>query len=165
MLAGSIHKDAFGHQQLGGVAPTLASMIKKALGYKYHWALADYLQRSARHIASRTDVEQAYAVGRAAIEKALAGKHSIMVTIERKESTRYGWTIGEAPLDKVANVEKKMPRSFISKDGYGITAKGRAYLAPLIEGEDYPPYKNGIPQYARLKKVMANKKLEKTFEV
>ena len=165
LLAGSIHKDAFGHQQLGGVAPTLASMIKKALGYKYHWALADYLQRSARHIASKTDVEQAYAVGRAAVEKALQGKHSIMVTIERKESARYGWTIGEAPLDKVANVEKKMPRNFISKDGYGITEKGRAYLAPLIEGEDYPPYKNGIPQYARLKKVMAAKKIATPFTV
>jgi len=164
-LAEAGGKDAFGHAQLGGVAPFIAEMIKAEHGYKYHWAVADYLQRAARHIASKTDVEQAYAVGRAAVEKALAGKHSIMVTIERKATARYSWGIGEAPLDKVANVEKMMPRNYISKDGYGITEKGRAYLAPLIEGEDYPPYKNGIPQYARLKKVMAAKKLDRDFTV
>ncbi len=155
--AGSV--DAFGHKQLGGVAPTLAQMVKDELGYKYHWALADYLQRAARHIASATDVAQAYAVGRAAVEFALAGKNATMVTIERGQGAKYRWSIGEAPLAKVANVERKMPKSFISRDGFGITQACRDYLQPLIAGEDYPPYKNGIPQYARLKKVMAAKKL------
>ena len=161
LISGSLNKDAFGHQQLGGVAPTLASMVKHSLGYKYHYALADYLQRSARHVASKTDVEQAYAVGRAAVEKALEGKNAIMVTIERKDSKKYSWGLGDSPLLKVANVEKKMPRSFISKDGFGITQKARDYLQPLIVGEDYPPYKNGLPIYARLKKVLVEKKLPK----
>lgn len=165
LISGSLHKDAFGHQQLGGVAPNLASMVKHALGYKYHWALADYLQRSARHIASKTDVDQAYAVGRAAVEKALEGKSSMMVTIERKSDEPYNWTIGEAPLDQVANIEKMMPRDFITEDGYGITDKARAYLQPLIAGEDYPPYRNGIPQYGNLKKVMVEKKLQTAFEI
>lgn len=152
--------DAFGHKQLGGVAPTLAAMIKEALGYKYHWALADYLQRSARHIASATDVEQAYAVGKAAVEYALAGKNGVMVTIERKNTKRYGWSLGEAPLDNIANVEKKLPRNFISRDGLGITDAALHYLQPLIAGEDYPPYKNGIPKYAQLKNQVAPKKLK-----
>jgi len=157
--------DAFGHKQLGGVAPTLAQMVKDELGYKYHWALADYLQRAARHIASATDVEQAYAVGKAAVEMALAGKNAVMPAITRGTGKKYSWTIAEAPLAKVANVEKKMPRAFISKDGFGITQECRAYLEPLIQGEDYPPYKNGIPQYARLKKVMVTKKLKAEFKV
>jgi ATP-dependent phosphofructokinase / diphosphate-dependent phosphofructokinase len=165
LISGSMSTDAFGHQQLGGVAPTLASMVKRALGYKYHWALADYLQRSARHIASATDVEQAYAVGRAAVEYALEGKNSVMVTIERNKGKTYSWSLGEAPLDKVANIEKKMGRSFITRDGYGITQKARDYLAPLIQGEDYPPYKNGIPQYVQLAKVPVKKKLNTPFEV
>jgi 6-phosphofructokinase 1 len=165
LISGSITTDAFGHQQLGGVAPTLASMVKHALGYKYHWALADYLQRSARHIASATDVEQAYAVGRAAVEYALAGKNSVMVTIERNEGENYSWSLGEAPLEHVANQEKMMPRSYITEDGYGITQEARNYLAPLIQGEDYPPYHNGIPQYVRLAKVPVKKKLNTPFEV
>jgi ATP-dependent phosphofructokinase / diphosphate-dependent phosphofructokinase len=164
LISGSLHKDAFGHQQLGGVAQTLASMVKHSLGHKYHYALSDYLQRSARHIASKTDVEQAYAVGRAAVEKALEGKRGIMVTIERGKSKKYSWSLGEAPLSKVANVEKKMPRSFITKDGFGITAKAREYLQPLIVGEDYPPFKNGVPQYAKLKNHLVDKKLETSFE-
>ncbi len=161
--AGSV--DAFGHKQLGGVAPTLAQMVKAELGYKYHWALADYLQRAARHIASATDVEQAYAVGKAAVEMAAAGKSGVMPAITRGKGKKYSWSITEASLAKVANVEKKMPRNFISKDGFGITEKGREYLAPLIAGEDYPPYKNGLPVYAQLKKVMVPKKLKKAFKV
>lgn len=157
--------DAFGHKQLGGVAPTLAQMVKDELGYKYHWALADYLQRAARHIASKTDVEQAYAVGKAAVEMALKGKNAVMPAITRGKGKKYTWTITEAPLAKVANVEKKMPRNFISKDGFGITEACREYLAPLIQGEDYPPYKNGVPQYARLKKIMVSKKLKAAFQV
>lgn len=156
--------DAFGHKQLGGVAPTLATMIKDALGYKYHWALADYLQRSARHIASATDVEQAYAVGKAAVEYALAGKSGVMVTVERNNTKRYQWALGEAPLTDIANVEKKMPRRFISRDGFNISDAARQYLEPLIVGEDYPPYKNGIPQYARLKNQLIEKKLKSTFK-
>ena len=161
--AGSV--DAFGHTQLGGVAPTLANMVKKELGYKYHWAVADYLQRAARHIASATDVEQAYAMGKAAVEFAIAGKNAVMPIIVRKPGKKYRWTVGEAKLSKVANVEKKMPRKYISADGFGITAAGRAYLEPLIIGEDYPPYKNGLPQYARLKKVKVAKKLKSTFNI
>lgn len=157
--------DAFGHTQLGGVAPTLANMIKKELGYKYHWAVADYLQRAARHIASATDVEQAYAMGKAAVEFALAGKNAVMPVIVRKPGKTYRWAIGEAKLSKVANVEKKMPRKYITADGFGITPAGRAYLEPLIKGEDYPPYKNGLPQYARLKKVKVEKKLKTPFNV
>ena len=159
LISGSITKDAFGHQQLGGVAPTLATLVKQKLGYKYHWALADYLQRSARHIASATDAEQAYAVGRAAVEYALTGKNSVMVTIERNEGDDYSWSLGEAPLEHVANQEKMMPRSYITEDGYGVTQEGRDYLSPLIQGEDYPPYNNGIPQYVRLKKVPVEQKL------
>ena len=157
--------DAFGHKQLGGVAPTLATMIKDALGYKYHWALADYLQRSARHIASATDVEQAYAVGKAAVEYAVAGKSGVMVTIERKPGKRYRWSLGEAPLEHIANVEKKMPRKFISRDGFAITEAAQQYLQPLIAGEDYPPYKNGVPQYARLKNQLVANKLKTRFSL
>jgi 6-phosphofructokinase 1 len=164
-LADAGTTDAFGHKQLGGVAPMIAQMIKDKLGYKYHWAVADYLQRAARHIASETDVEQAYAVGRAAVELALQGKNSVMVTIDRKKGKRYGWTIGEAPLNKVANVEKKMPRSFITRDGFHITEECRQYLSPLINGESYPTYKNGLPQYVTLKNVAVEKKLKTKFEV
>ena len=165
LISGSSNKDAFGHHQLGGVAPALASMIKSSLGYKYHWALADYLQRSARHIASATDVEQAYAVGRAAVEYALAGKNSIMVTIERNKSADYSWSLGEAPLEDIANQEKKMPKNYITKDGYGVTQEGKDYLSPLIQGEDYPPYKNGIPQYTKLANIPVKKKLKNHFKV
>lgn len=155
--------DAFGHKQLGGVAPVIAKTIKDNLGYKYHWALADYLQRAARHIASKTDVEQAYAVGKAAVELALAGKNAIMPIIVRESNSPYRWTIGEAPLDQVANVEVKMPRDFITEDGFGITEKCRTYLEPLIQGEDYPPFKHGLPVYVKLKNVAVAKKLAKGF--
>ncbi|MCW8195085.1 6-phosphofructokinase [Proteobacteria bacterium 005FR1] len=166
-LADAGTKDAFGHTQLGGVAPTLANMIKDELGYKYHWAVADYLQRAARHIASATDVEQAYAVGKAGVQMALSGKNAVMPAIIRTSGAgkRYKWKIEEAPLNRVANVEKKMPRNFITRDGFGITESCRDYLAPLIEGESYPPYKNGVPVYAKLKKVMVPKKLKTTFKV
>ena len=160
-LADTGGKDAFGHVQLGGVAPFVANMIKDALGYKYHWAVADYLQRSARHIASATDVEQAYAVGQAAVEFALAGKDAVMPAIVRKPSKKYSWRIGEAKLGDVANVEKMMPRNYISRDGFHITDIARDYFSPLIAGEDYPLYKNGLPQYARLKRVLEKKKLKK----
>jgi 6-phosphofructokinase 1 len=140
-------------------------MVKAELGYKYHWAVADYLQRAARHIASATDVEQAYAVGKAAVEMALAGKNSVMATIVRGKGKKYSWKIGEAPLDQVANMEKMMPRNFITRDGFGITQACRDYLTPLIAGEDYPPYKNGMPQYARLKNELVARKLKKRFKV
>ncbi|MEZ5595530.1 MAG: 6-phosphofructokinase [Pseudomonadales bacterium] len=159
-LADAGTKDAFGHTQLGGVAPTLAQMVKERLGYKYHWAVADYLQRAARHIASATDVAQAYALGKAAVEFALAGKNAVMPTIVRKSDKPYRWTIGEAPLHKVANVERKMPKSCIARDGFGITEAARRYLAPLIAGEDYPAYRNGLPKYVRLKNVLVPKKLQ-----
>jgi len=162
-LADAGLKDAFGHTQLGGVAPVIAQLVKTELGYKYHWALADYLQRSARHIASKVDVEQAYALGKAAVEFALAGKNGVMPIIVRKSNTPYRWTIGEAKLKNVANVEKKMPRKFITRDGMGITAPCRTYLQPLIKGEDYPPFKNGLPQYVRLKNILVKKKLKKAF--
>jgi 6-phosphofructokinase len=152
-------RDAFGHAQLGGVAPVVAGVVKESLALKYHWAVADYLQRSARHIASKTDVAQAYAVGKAAVELALKGRNAVMPTIVRKSNKPYKWTVGVAKLDDVANVEKKLPRDFITDDGYGITAKCREYLAPLIQGEDYPPFKNGLPQYVTLKNVAVARKL------
>ncbi|MEX0943939.1 MAG: 6-phosphofructokinase [Pseudomonadales bacterium] len=158
-IADAGQKDAFGHTQLGGVAPTLVEMIKAAHGYKCHWSVADYLQRAARHIASATDVEQAYAVGKAAVDFAAMGKNAVMPIIVRGKGKLYRWRIGEAPLSKVANIEKKMPRSFITRDGFGITSKARTYLSPLIKGEDYPPYKNGLPDYVRLKNKLVRKKL------
>ena len=158
-LADAGGKDAFGHTQLGGVAPFIAGMIKTELGYKYHWAVADYLQRAARHIASATDVEQAYAVGKAAVEFALAGRNAVMPTIVRKSDEPYRWEIGAAPLAKIANVERVMPKRFITRDGFGITPAARRYLAPLIEGEDYPAYISGLPQFVRLKNELVKKKL------
>ncbi len=152
-------RDAFGHAQLGGAAPVVANMIKDAFGYKFHWAVADYLQRAARHIASKTDVDQAYALGKAAVELAIKGQNAVMPTVDRISDKPYKWKVGVAPLSKVANVEKFMPRNFITKDGFGITEKCRTYLAPLIKGEDYPPYKDGLPQYVRLKNVAVPKKL------
>lgn len=158
-LAEAGTRDAFGHAQLGGAAPVVANMIKDAMGYKYHWAVADYLQRAARHLASKTDVEQAYALGVAAVELALAGKNSVMPTIDRLADAPYTWKIGAAELKNVANVEKFMPKDFITEDGFGITEKCRTYLSPLIQGEDYPPYKNGLPDYVRLQNVAVPKKL------
>jgi 6-phosphofructokinase 1 len=152
-------RDAFGHAQLGGVAPVIASIVKDALGLKYHWGVADYLQRAARHIASKTDVAHAYASGKAAVEVALKGRNSVMPAIRRISDKPYKWKIEVAELKNVANKEKFMPRDFISSDGFGITEKCRRYLAPLIQGEDYPPYKNGLPKYVRLKNTAVKKKL------
>ena len=157
-------RDAFGHAQLGGAAPVVANMVKEALGYKFHWAVADYLQRAARHLASRSDVEQAYALGQAAVELAVAGHNAIMPTVVRKSSSPYRWEIGHAPLDAVANVEKFMPADFISADGFGITEPCREYQYQLIQGEDYPPYENGLPRYVTLKNATVAKKLE-AFEL
>lgn len=158
-------KDAFGHAQLGGAAPVVANMLKDALGYKYHWAVADYLQRAARHIASKTDVDQAYALGEAAVEMAIAGENAVMPTVKRLSDEPYKWEIGKAKLEDVANVEKMMPKEFITEDGFGITDACRRYLAPLIEGEDYPPYKDGMPQYVTLKNEPVAKVLNTEFEL
>ncbi len=155
--------DAFGHAQLGGVAPVIANMIKQDLGYKFHWAVADYLQRSARHIASKTDVDQAYALGKAAVELALNGENAVMPTIVRVSNLPYRWEIGKTDLSQVANVEKKMPPDFISTDGFGITRKCRDYLLPLLHGEDYPPYRNGLPDYVRLQNLPVARKLRSDF--
>jgi 6-phosphofructokinase 1 len=157
-------RDAFGHAQLGGAAPVVANMIKESLGYKFHWSVADYLQRAARHLASKTDVEQAYALGQAAVEFALAGKNAIMPAVIRTSNEPYTWEIQEADLSKVANVEKMMPTEYITDDGFGITQAGRDYLLPLIQGEDYPPYKNGMPNYVTLKNVVVPRKLADNFE-
>jgi 6-phosphofructokinase 1 len=157
-------RDAFGHAQLGGAAPVVANMVKQALGHKFHWAVADYLQRAARHIASATDVKQAYELGKKAVELALAGRNAVMPTIERTSDLPYRYKIGVAELSKVANVEKFMPRDFITKDGFGITDKCKRYLTPLIQGEDYPKYRHGLPVYVTLKNVAVAKKLA-TFEL
>lgn len=151
--------DAFGHQQLGGVAPLIANLIKQRLGYKNHYAVADYLQRSARHIASQTDLEQAYALGKAAIEVILQGIENVMLTIERLSNTPYRWQINHVPLAKVANVESKLPNRYIRDDGFGINAACREYLLPLIFGEAFPPFRNGLPHYVALKKQLVTKKL------
>ena len=156
-------RDAFGHSQLGGAAPVVANMIQDALGYKYHWAVADYLQRSARHIASKVDVEQAYALGKAAVDMAIAGENAVMPSIVRKSDSPYVWEIGKAKLEDVANIEKMMPKEFITDDGFGITEACRRYLLPLIEGEDYPPYKNGMPEYVTLKNKSVTKILNTNF--
>jgi 6-phosphofructokinase len=154
-------KDAFGHSQLGGAATVIANMVQSELGLKNHWAVADYLQRAARHIASKTDVDMAYAMGKAAVQYALKGHNSIMPTVDRVSNKPFKWKVGMAPLSKVANVEKMMPTNFITKDGFGITKACRTYLEPLIKGEDYPPYKDGLPKYVRLKNVGVPKKLKK----
>ena len=163
-LAEQGSRDAFGHAQLGGAAPVVAQMIKAALGHKFHWATADYLQRAARHIASKTDVKQAYELGKRAVELALKGANAVMPTIERTSDAPYRYRIGVADLADVANVEKFMPRDFISDDGFGITEKCRRYLQPLIAGEDYPAYRAGMPVYATLKNVSVARKLP-LFEV
>jgi 6-phosphofructokinase 1 len=149
---------------LGGAAPVVAQLIKDALGHKFHWAVADYLQRSARHLASESDVEQAYALGEAAVNMALEGKNSVMPAIIRTSNNPYTWEIGSGELKDIANVEKMMPMEYISDDGFGITDACREYLQPLIEGENYPPYKNGLPDYVVMKKEMVEKKLP-SFEV
>ena len=152
-------KDAFGHAQLGGVAPVIAQLVKQELGYKYHWAVADYLQRSARHIASQVDVDQAYALGKAAVEYAVQGQNAIMPIIVREQDEPYRWSISHVPLADVANQEKAMPEPFIAEDGMGITTACRRYLSPLIQGEAYPKYTNGMPDYVRLKNQLVAKKL------
>ena len=164
-LAESGTRDAFGHAQLGGVAPVIANMVREAHGFKYHYAVADYLQRSARHLASATDVKQAYAVGEHAVKLALAGKTAVMPVIKRLSDSPYRWRIAEAPLSRIANKEKFVPRSYITKDGFGITARARRYLEPLIHGEDYPPYKNGLPDYVTLKAHPVKPKLKTPFKV
>jgi len=164
-LAEAGTQDAFGHAQLGGVGPVVAQMTQQAFGYKFHWAVADYLQRSARHIASKVDVDQAYAVGKAAVELALKGKNAVMPVIVRKSSKPYRWSIGEAPLSAIANQEKKVPRDFITSDGFGITAACRRYLLPLIGGEAYPPYHNGLPAYVTLKGASVPKRLRTPFVI
>ena len=152
--------DSFGHAQLGGVAPQIANIVNKNLGYKYHWSVSDYLQRAARHISSQVDLDQAYAVGEAAVKYALSGENAIMPVIVRKKTKKYSWEIGKVKLSEVANVEKKMPKSYISKDGFGITQSCKNYLSPLIQGEAYPPYVNGMLDIARLKKKLVKKKLK-----
>ena len=164
-LAEAGTRDAFGHAQLGGVASVVAQMVRDKLGFKYHYAVADYLQRSARHIASATDVKQAYAVGKAAVEFALEGKTAIMPVIKRVSDKPYRWRIDEAPLSRVANKEKMLPARFITKDGFGITEAARRYLQPLIRGEDYPPYVNGLPKYVTLKNVSVAPQLKTKFMV
>ena len=156
-------RDSFGHAQLGGVAPMIAELIKARLGYKYHWAVADYLQRSARHIASATDVEQAYALGCAAVDLAVQGNNAVMPVIVRISDDPFQWEVGTAKLEDVANVEKKLPPEYISDDGFGITEACRRYLRPLIQGEDYPPYKNGLPDYVTLRNHPVPKKLNTEF--
>jgi 6-phosphofructokinase 1 len=164
-LADAGTRDAFGHTQLGGVAPLVANMVRAAHGYKYHWAVADYLQRAARHIASKVDVDQAYAVGKAAVELAVKGVNAVMPTIVRKSSKPYKWTIGHVPLAEVANKEKKLPPEYITADGFAITAACRRYLQPLTGGEAYPPYKDGLPDYVRIKGVSVKKKLKTEFKL
>jgi ATP-dependent phosphofructokinase / diphosphate-dependent phosphofructokinase len=164
-LSASGVEDAFGHAQLGGVAPVITNLISAKLDCKCHWGLPDYLQRSARHIASGTDVQQAYAVGRAAVEFAIAGKSAVMPAIRRMSDVPYRWDIIAAPLSEVANKEKVLPPEFISADGFGITEAARRYLTPLIVGEAYPPFKNGLPDYVKLQNVAAPKKLTREFAV
>ena len=158
-------KDAFGHAQLGGVAPLIAQLVKDKLKQKYHWAVADYLQRAARHIASKTDVLQSYAVGKAAVELAVKGRSGVMPVIVRKSSKPYRWSIGVADLKDVANAEKMMPRNYITGDGFHITDKCREYLEPLVLGEDYPPYRNGLPDFVRLTNAAVPKKLGTPFKI
>src|SRR5579862_6931049 len=164
-LADAGTKDAFGHTQLGGVAPVVANLVREAHGYKYHWAVADYLQRAARHIASKVDVEQAYAVGKAAVELALKGTNAVMPVIQRKSNRPYRWSVGHVPLDQVANKEKKLPPEYISADGFGITEPCRKYLEPLIAGEAYPPYERGLPSYVHIKGAAVRRKLKSGFKV
>ena len=164
-LAEAGTRDAFGHAQLGGVGPVVADMIREAHGYKYHWAVADYLQRSARHIASKVDVEQAYAVGKAAVELAVKGMNAVMPVIVRRASKPYKWSVGHVPLAEVANREKKVPREYITEDGFGITKACRRYLEPLVAGEAYPPYRDGLPDYVRIKGVPVRKRLRTEFKL
>ena len=158
-LADAGTKDAFGHAQLGGVAPVLASLVKSELGYKYHYAVADYLQRSARHLASEVDVNQAYAVGREAVKAAVEGADGVMIGVKRLSDSPYAWSLDRVPLGQVANIERKVPKEFRTEDGFGITELARSYLEPLIQGEAYPTYSHGIPEYATIRGNLVEKKL------
>ena len=162
-LAQAGKTDAFGHQQLGGLAPYLAQLVQDNLSYKHHWAVLDYLQRSARHLASAVDVEQAYQLGVQAVEFAKAGKNAVLPIIKRTADAPYQWAIAEANLVDVANQEKMLPAEFITSDGFGVTERGKRYLRPLIEGEDYPPYHNGLPDYVQLKNQLLSKQLIEDF--
>jgi len=164
-LAEAGSKDAFGHTQLGGVAPMLAHLVKDKLGYKYHWAVADYLQRAARHIASQTDVDHAFALGEAAVNLAVKGENAVMPYIVRDNSQPYQWHIETVALDKVANVERMLPAEYISDDGFNVTDACKEYLRPLIAGEAYPPYENGLPSYTKPEFTLADKKLKDSFVV
>ena len=159
-IAASTTKDSFGHAHLGGMAPKLANMITEKLKIKVHWSVADYLQRAARHIASSVDVKQAYAIGKSAISYAKKGKSGVMLSIKSNNSKKFKWEISDVKLSNVANKEKKLPKSYISRDGFGITKLCKNYIENLVQGEDYPPYKNGIPNYAKLKHPLIKKKLK-----
>ena len=150
LYASSTEKDSFGHSQLGGLAPKIASLITNKLNLKNHWSVADYLQRSARHISSLTDIKQAVAVGEAAVKLAAEGKSGVMPIIKRISNSPYEWVISEGDLNQIANEEKTLPKNFISNDGFGITEAGRNYLQPLIEGESFPKFSNGTPLYEGL---------------
>jgi len=164
-LAESGLTDAFGHAQLGGVAPMIADLVTRQLKYKHHWAVCDYLQRAARHIASATDVEQSYRMGVAAVKAALAGQAGIMMTIERVSARPYRWRVGTVPLSRVANRERKLPRGYISRDGFSVTAACREYLTPLVRGEAPPPFRDGLPRFVKLANHPVKKKLPKRFEI
>ncbi len=159
-LSDSGLKDSFGHAQLGGVAPVLSSIISSELKYKVHWAVSDYLQRAARHIASKVDVQQAYALGLESIKVAKLDNNNIMLTIKStKTKQKYKWSISSTNLNNVANVEKMLPKNFIKSNGFEITRSCKEYISNLIQGEDYPSYENGIPQYAKLECKTIKKKL------
>ena len=164
-LSESGMRDAFGHAQLGGVAPRIAGLVRNRFGYRCHWAVADYLQRAARHIASKVDVDQAYAVGKAAVELAVKGKTAVMPVIVRRSDRPYRWSVGTGLLKDIANREKMVPRDFITPDGFHITPRCRRYLAPLIVGEDPPPFKNGLPVYVRLRNAPVRRKLKTEFKI
>jgi 6-phosphofructokinase 1 len=164
-LSESGMRDAFGHAQLGGVAPRVAALVRNRFGYRCHWAVADYLQRAARHLASKVDVQQAYAVGKAAVELAIKGHTAAMPIIVRKSDRPYRWAIGTGQLKDIANREKMVPREFITEDGFHINSRCRQYLAPLIVGEDPPPFRNGLPVYVKLKNVPVRKKLQGEFKI
>ena len=151
-LSESGTKDAFGHTQLGGAGHLIQDLVHSRLKLKVHGAVLDYCQRSARHLASTVDVEQAIACGRKAVELAAQGHSSVMVTILRESDAPYRWTLGHTDAANIANREKKLPGDYIREDGLHITEGFRTYCKPLIQGEDYPPYAEGLPVYRRLEK-------------
>ena len=160
-ISDSGEKDSFGHAQLGGVAPMLSNMIMNNLKLKVHWAVSDYLQRAARHISSSVDVDQAYKLGTESVELAKKNITDVMLTIEKKKSSKFKWSIGTTKLDNVANIEKKLPKNYIKSNGYEITAACKKYISNLIEGESFPIFKNGYPLYAKMKCKLIKKKLRK----